>query len=346
MQDEDRGHRRLLDAIPAIAWSASAKTFAFTYVSRAAETLLVYPVQRWLDDPTFWVSHLHPDDLHVAKVCHDSTLACKDHELVYRMIAADGRIVYLRDYVNVHAVNGVPIELFGVMVDITHERELEAVARLNDLGQLAASLAHEFNNVLMAMQPFVEIIQRSSEDPRIEGAIEHITRAISRGKRASEEVLDFSNPKDPQLCPIEVATWLPKLLAELEAALSSTVTLAGVVAPDVGWIRGDGAQLEQIVTNLVINASHAVNDCGAITVSATREGELVRFSVLDDGCGIPRTMLDRIFEPLVTTKRTGTGLGLSIVRRLAEGQGGTVYAENRETGGAAFHFLIPSSSGV
>jgi two-component system, cell cycle sensor histidine kinase and response regulator CckA len=343
-RDEDSSNLRLLEAIPAIAWSASAETFAFTYVSQFAEKLLGYPAQNWIDDPTFWISHLHPEDQYVAKVCHDSTLACRNHELVYRMIAADGRSVYLRDYVNVHTVDGVPVELFGVMVDITHERQLEAEARLSDLGQLAASLAHEFNNVLMSIQPFVEVIHRGETTPSVESALDHITRAISRGKRASQEVLRFASPKDPQLSSVEVATWLATVLTELEAILPSTMRLTSSIAPDLGWIACDRAQLEQVLTNLVINARDAVNPRGNILVTANREGHFVRLSVLDDGCGIPQPLLGRIFEPLVTTKRHGTGLGLPIARRLMESQGGSLRVENLAGGGAAFHVLIPVAS--
>src|ERR1051325_2926122 len=122
---EDERRSRLLDAMPAIAWSASAQTFRFTYVNPAAETLLGYPVSRWLSEPNFWSEHLHPEDLHVPMLCHNETLAGRNHELVYRMVAADGRTVWLRDYVNVHHVNGRAVELFGVMIDITREREAE-----------------------------------------------------------------------------------------------------------------------------------------------------------------------------------------------------------------------------
>src|SRR5436305_998705 len=127
----DDRRSRLLDAMPAIAWSASASTFRFTYVSPAAEALLGYPVDRWLEEPDFWAKHIHPEDGHVANICHNETLAGRDHELVYRMLAADGRNVWLRDYVNVHNVDGVPVELFGVMVDITRERMAEAASKEN-----------------------------------------------------------------------------------------------------------------------------------------------------------------------------------------------------------------------
>ncbi|MGH9424561.1 MAG: PAS domain-containing protein, partial [Thermoanaerobaculia bacterium] len=91
----DDRRSRLLDAMPAIAWSADAQTFRFTYVNPGAEKLLGYPVERWLDEPDFWIKHLHPQDEHVKMICHNETLAGRNHELVYRMIAADGRTVWL-----------------------------------------------------------------------------------------------------------------------------------------------------------------------------------------------------------------------------------------------------------
>jgi len=598
-QDERRS--RLLDAMPAIAWSASAHTFRFTYINPAAETLLGYPAERWLDEPHFWTEHLHPEDRYVAMICHNETLACRDHELVYRMIAADGRVVWLRDYVNVHMVDGEPVELFGVMVDITREREAEAASlenrenfrrmvelspdcmgvhvdgeyiyvnqafvqllgakseaeivgrslfsfldpaywdaaydrlqllnagqsvpyvrqqyiridgsplhvevaalplrygsrdavqviardisdrvraqqaleaseqryrelvedvtdilftvdldgrfvslsrsferstgyrveewigrpftelfmkhsnaaalehfeltlsgenrlireyelpaksglvvtvevsaqpryvdgvlagtigvardvtehrtiarkleeakRMSSLGQVAASLAHEFNNVLMGIQPFVETIARETPATRTVGdALDHITRAVGRGKRASQEILRFANPKEPQLSVIDARAWLPTLLGQLVAALPSTIALSSSMELGVRFLRGDREHLEQVITNLVFNARDAISGSGTIHIGVSRgagaDAELVRISVSDDGPGIAPAVLGRIFEPLFTTKRNGTGLGLAIARRLMEGQGGTLTAENRPTGGSAFHLHVLAS---
>ncbi len=594
----DQRRSRLLDAMPAIAWSASVQTFLFTYVNPAAETLLGYPAERWLE-PNFWTEHLHPDDRHVAMICHNESLAGRDHELVYRLIAADGRTVWLRDYVNVHCVDGVPVELFGVMVDITREREAEAASlenrenfrrmvelspdcigvcvdetyvyvnqafvqllgarseaeiigrnafsfvdpvsqecarerlarlrtresmpycretyrrvdgspldvevaalplrygnrdaiqviarditesvraqqaleaseqryrelvedvseilytvdregrflslsrsferstgyrveewigrpfaelfmphsvpaatdhfeqalagkdgiireydlpaasgavvtvevswqpryvdgavagtigmardvtehrtiarkleeskRMSSLGQVAASLAHEFNNVLMGIQPFVEVIGRNdSIEPSVSNALGHITRAIGRGKRASQEVLRFANPKEPQLSPIDASLWLPTLFGQLAASLPPSISLSNSLDPGVRFIKGDREHLEQVITNLVFNAREAIDGSGTIHVGVSLTAEdLVRISVHDDGPGIPPLMLDRIFEPLYTTKRNGTGLGLAIARRLMEGQGGTLTAENRMEGGSAFHLVVPAAA--
>jgi len=598
----DQRQSRLLDAMPAIAWSASAETFRFTYVNPAAETLLGYPVERWLDEPNFWTEHLHPEDRHVALLCHTQTMAGRNHELVYRIIAADGRVVWLRDYVNVHCEDGMPVELFGVMVDITREhdaeaelmesrenfrrmvelspdcigvhadetyvyvngafvqllgakseseivgrsvfdfidtaseeqvrqrlvkvragesvpyfsetfrridgspldvevaalplrygsrdavqviarditekvraqqaleaseqryrelvedlteilytvdregrflslnssferstgyrieewigrpftelflphsvpsaiehfqqalagtprviceydlparsgavvtvevswqpryvdgavagtigmardvteqrniaRKLEEAKRMSNLGQVAASLAHEFNNVLMGIQPFVEVVKRNEAvTPAISDALGHITHAIKRGKRASQEILRFANPKEPQLSPIEVSAWLPALLGQLVASLPSSIALSSSMDPNVNFIDGDSEHLEQVVTNLVFNARDAIDGSGTIHVAvsliAPATGgtrDLVRISIFDDGPGIVPAMLDRIFEPLYTTKRNGTGLGLAIARRLMERQGGAVAAENRPEGGAVFHLHVP-----
>jgi PAS domain S-box-containing protein len=587
-QDERRS--RLLDALPAIAWSASAQTFQFTYINPAAEKLLGYPASRWLDEPNFWTEHLHPEDRDVARFCHDETLACRNHELVYRMIAADGRSVWLRDYVNVHIVDGRPVELFGIMVDITRERAAEAASiesrenfrrmvelspdcigvhvdgtyvyvnqafvqllgakteeeilgrsvfsliepahhpevraslervkagesvpylaqrylridgspldvevaalpllygnrdavqviarditdrirarhalqaseqryrelvedvsdilftvgldgrflslsrsferstgyrveewigrpfdelftphpssvagdvvgvireynlparsgavvivevsshpryvngvlagtigmardvtehrniarkleeskRMSSLGQVAASLAHEFNNVLMGIQPFVEVIERNVPPTRVVvESLGHITRAIGRGKRASQEILRFANPKEPQLFSIEARTWLPTLLGQLVAALPSSIALSSSLDPGVRFLRGDREHLEQVITNLVFNARDAMDDDGTIHVSVSlEESEFVRITVSDNGPGVPPTMLDRIFEPLYTTKRNGTGLGLAIARRLMERQGGSLTVQNLQEGGSAFHLLVPAA---
>src|SRR5687767_13337662 len=111
-------------------------------------------------------------------------------------------------------------------------RKLEEAKRMSSLGQVAASLAHEFNNVLMGIQPFVEVIARNAASAHsVTNAVDHITRAIGRGKRASQEILRFANPKEPQLFAIDVATWLPTLLGQMVAALPSSVALSSSIEP-------------------------------------------------------------------------------------------------------------------
>ena len=128
----------LLDTLKAIVWRGDPDSYCFTYVSPAAEDILGYPLEDWLDDPTFWANHIHPEDRDwTLDYCVTNTNKLKDHEFEYRMLAADGRVVWLKDVVHLIVRDGRPVESIGVMVDITDkkradeaERELE-LARTN-----------------------------------------------------------------------------------------------------------------------------------------------------------------------------------------------------------------------
>ena len=264
----------------------------------------------------------------------------------YDVSSRSGSVVTLEISSQPRYVDGVVAGTIGMARDVTEHRniarKLEQAKRMSSLGQVAASLAHEFNNVLMGIQPFVEVIGRSVPPTRgVTDAIGHITRAISRGKRASQEILRFANPKEPQLFPIDPGAWLPSLISQLEAGMPPSVTLTSSIESGVSLMKGDAGHLEQVLTNLVFNARDAMNGHGTIHIEASSDAEYVRISVVDDGPGIPANMLDRIFEPLYTTKRNGTGLGLAIARRLIEGQGGALTVENRREGGTVFHVFVP-----
>lgn len=125
-------HQDLIDTIEGIVWEADPRNLRFVFVSQWAEQLLGYPVQRWLEDPDFWAAHLHPEDREwVLAYCRTATLAGRDHQLEYRMLAADGRVVWLRDLVRVVSGEGGVQCLRGVMVDITRRKEAEEEVQVN-----------------------------------------------------------------------------------------------------------------------------------------------------------------------------------------------------------------------
>jgi two-component system, cell cycle sensor histidine kinase and response regulator CckA len=114
-----------VDSFDGIVWEADAQTFRFTFVSNKAERLLGFPVERWVSDPNFWKDHIHPEDREWAiTFCVTAVNEKRDHDVEYRMIAADGRTVWLRDIVSVVVENDKSVKLRGIMVDITtHKRE-------------------------------------------------------------------------------------------------------------------------------------------------------------------------------------------------------------------------------
>ena len=122
-----RQREDLIATVDGIVWEADATTFTFTFVSAQAERLLGYPTRRWLEEPTFWLDHIHPDDRDGAlHLCLSCTREGRDHRFDYRMRAADGRTVWLHDVVSVISEGGRPAKLRGVMVDITAKKEAEA----------------------------------------------------------------------------------------------------------------------------------------------------------------------------------------------------------------------------
>ncbi len=121
---------RLIESVDGIVWEADAATLHFTYVSARAERLLGYPLARWTTEPTFWADHIHPDDRDQAvRYCVTCTKKKQDHEFEYRMLAADGSAVWLRDIVTVEVEGARAKSLGGVMVDITQRKAAEAALR-------------------------------------------------------------------------------------------------------------------------------------------------------------------------------------------------------------------------
>ncbi len=118
-----RKTQNIIETVDGIVWEADARTFEFTFVSQQAERLLGYPIERWLSEPTFWKDHIHPDDRAWAvETCVLHTARMTDHTFEYRMLAADGRVVWLRDMVSVIIDAGRPVALRGLMIDITDAR--------------------------------------------------------------------------------------------------------------------------------------------------------------------------------------------------------------------------------
>ncbi|HWW60166.1 MAG TPA: ATP-binding protein, partial [Thermoanaerobaculia bacterium] len=329
-------YRELVEDVSDILYTVDTEG-RFVSLSRSFERSTGYRIGEW-------IGRQFRDLFMPLSPIDDNSGTIREYDLVSR----SGAIVTLEVSSQPRYVDGVVAGTIGMARDVTEHRtiarKLEEAKRMSSLGQVAASLAHEFNNVLMGIQPFVQVIARDgAATPVVHEALGHITRSIGRGKRASQEILRFANPKEPQLFVIDARVWLPTLLGQLVAALPSSIALSSSMESDVSFLRGDREHLEQVITNLVFNARDAIAGSGTIHVGMSVAGGLVRISVLDDGPGIAPNILGRIFEPLFTTKRNGTGLGLAIARRLMEGQGGSLTVENRAEGGSAFHLFVPAA---
>jgi diguanylate cyclase (GGDEF)-like protein/PAS domain S-box-containing protein len=126
LRQSQQKYETLINLIDGIVWEADARTFQFTFVGQQAERLFGYPIEQWLTEPTFWADHVHPDDRGWAVAfCKEASQEKKDRTFEYRMVAADGHIVWLRDLISVVVENGQPVKLRGVMVNITDQKQAE-----------------------------------------------------------------------------------------------------------------------------------------------------------------------------------------------------------------------------
>ena len=219
--------------------------------------------------------------------------------------------------------------------------------RLATLGQLAAGVAHEINNPLGAvlMYAHLSLEEIQAEDPRrknIEKAVAEVTRCkdIVRG------LLDFARQTEPKVEQSDANEILERTLALVEnQALFQNVNITRVFSPSLPKAMIDGNQIQQVFTNIILNAAEAVDGEGELTI-ATRmasDSKSVEIEFTDAGCGIPRENLQKIFDPFFTTKEVGrgTGLGLAVSYGIIARHKGTIDVISEQGKGTTFIVRLP-----
>jgi PAS domain S-box-containing protein len=249
----------------------------------------------------------------------------------------------------------------GVVVafrDITRQKEMQRqvdqAVRVSSLGRVAASIAHEFNNVLMSIQPFVEILQRQiGNDAPNSKALRYISDGVKRGRTVSHQILRFANPAEPRLMTLDAGEWVRTFSEEARMTLRDHTVEVGPAESLI--VRADAEQLSQVMLNLIGNARDASPAGSAIAVGAVRADTVPflrervpdahRFAAMfvrDRGSGIAAEVLEHIFEPLFTTKRNGgTGLGLTVVQQIISEHGGEVIVDSLAGAGSTFYVVLP-----
>ena len=214
--------------------------------------------------------------------------------------------------------------------------------RLAALGQLTATVSHELRNPLGAIRVSFFVIQQRlrGKGLEIEPALDRIERSITRCENIIGDLLDFSHPRTMQRQPTAIDPWLASLLDEYE--LPAHVVLCRDLAAAAS-VSLDNEHFRRCVLNVLNNACQAMTDSsGRLTVATGVDDGRVAVRVSDTGCGIPADQLEKIFEPLYSTKSFGVGLGLPVVKHIIEGHGGRVEVHSQPGRGTTFTLWLPA----
>jgi PAS domain S-box-containing protein len=307
----------------------------------------------------------HPEDKHLLdEMAARGRNGATDFDYEHRLLMPSGAIKYV--HVVAHAgrdEDGHPLEHFGAVQDITQRRvaevaldkarsELAHVTRVMTLGALTASIAHEVNQPLagIVMNASTCLRMLAADPPNIDGARETARRTIRDGNRAADVITRlralFSN-KAGAAETIDLNDATREVLALVFSdLLRNRVVLRAELDDDHPLlVTADRVQLQQVILNLVRNASDAmsgVNDRPRnLLVKAWEDDDGARLSVRDAGVGLDPQSAERLFDAFFTTKSDGMGIGLSVSRSIIESHGGRLWAEPNEGAGATFSFSIP-----
>lgn len=253
-----------------------------------------------------------------------------------------------------------------VGADVTRQKELEAAKqraqRMETVGQLTGGIAHDFNNLLAIIIGNLDFLKKKiGENPGLLKHVESARRGAERGAELTSKLLNFSRQESTYDEAVSPNAIIGDLKEFLRKSLTNEIDVDFRLAEDAWNTVADGGDLGDVLLNLAVNARDAMPDGGKLVIETQNRhlssglvdgnlsldaGDYVILSVSDNGCGIPKNHIDKVFEPFFSTKESGkgTGLGLSMVYAFAKRSGGDVYLYSEPGQGTTVRIYLPRSS--
>jgi len=342
----------------------------FHYVSPSFKEVLGYSPEELTGLNAF--SLIHPDDRETTMKIYQQALINKEAgnaEFRYRHKNGNWRVF---ESVGswIFSGNGVPPQSVLVSRDITERKQTEEKMaalqvqlgqsqKMEAIGRLGGGIAHDFNNILAVIQGYSDLclFRIPKEDPLRED-IQAITNAVKRAANLISQLLAFSRRQTMKMEVIDLNPLLQDLEKMLRRVIGEDVELVTTLPDDLGRVKADPGQIEQILLNLAVNARDAMPSGGKLTIETANvtlkesssqnhmgltPGHYVMISIMDTGLGMTQEVKDRIFEPFFTTKEIGkgTGLGLSMVYGIVKQSGGHIGVDSEPGKGTTFRIYLP-----
>lgn len=314
-----------------------------------------------------WLVIVHPDDREeMRRYFEEHVIAGRNpFEKEYRIVRQnDGeeRWVYGRGELKFDE-EGVPVRMIGTIQDVTERRHLEEMLRqgqkMEAVGLLAGGVAHDFNNMLQAINGYIDLAARELPPERPErNHLEVAARAGERAAKLVRQLLAFGRRQVLRPEELDLNEVVAAILKMIERTLGEHIRIDFLPGFRIGTVFADRVQMEQVLLNLCINARDSMPDGGTITIETenvlidtgycrdhpwARLGRYVLLSVTDTGFGMDAQTLGRIWEPFFTTKKAGegTGLGLSTVQGIVSQHDGMIHAYSEPGKGTTFKIYLP-----
>ncbi len=264
-------------------------------------------------------------------------------------------------------VDGTVIGTIGLALDVTEKRRLEQHLRVGQkmevLGRLAGSVAHDFNNILMAITCFTDFARAALPDGDPIGAdLDEVMRASARAAGLVRQLLSISRQNPVQLAVIDTNEAIGDMLGMIKRLVGEDIAVHVDVEAVPSHVLIDPTEFEQVILNLMVNARDAMPQGGDIQITTARvtvtalfevfpdavlpPGNYVTVAVSDQGEGIPESVLAQIFEPFFTTKSVGlgTGLGLATCQSIVSASGGVLAVATSPGSGSTFTIFLPAAT--
>jgi C4-dicarboxylate-specific signal transduction histidine kinase len=309
---------------------------------------------------------MHPEDAaFVKRAVETATQEAKDFQFEHRLLMPDGSVKYINVVAHAGTDNTGRLEFVGAVMDITGRKQaedslhaaqanLERIARLTTMGELAATIAHEVN------QPLAGVVNNANaclrwlgrESPDLDEARDAIRRILRDGNRGSEVIARIRAVLKQEPSPNECL--------DINEVILETIALTGVylqgaslqtdLSRALPGVFADRIQLQQVLLNLLVNAMDAMKTVAdrprILSIqTADHENNSILVTIQDSGIGLDQKQTEQLFEVFYTTKPQGMGMGLAISRSIMERHGGRLWAEANNAPGATFKFTLPKFEG-
>lgn len=348
-------------------------------VKRSEQLCKIFGVTCQEFEPTSegYLSRVHPDDRENSRQMIEHAVRSRTpFKFEERIILPDGTIRHILSEGNwVDDDGNRAAKLIGICKDITSlrneeranadlENQLQQIQKLDSIGRFAGGMAHDFNNLLGAILGFSELAaERVPKDDAARMPIEQIRSAAQKAIALTSQLLAFSRRQAVHPVDLDLNSVIDDLSGILKPSVGTEISLNVTKAEDLGTIRADATQIEQVLMNLVLNARDSMATQGEIVIetrnvtldadyvraqAAVPEGRYVMLTVADTGAGMEEATKSHIFEPFFTTKPPGkgTGLGLSVVHGIAKRFGAHIEVQSYPGRGTAFKIFFPRVDAV